>query len=102
MSQTTSQTPSRIPLSSSTWFITGIGRGLGRNIAEEVMRRGGRVAGTVRDLAQVDELKNRFPDQLWTGELDLSDLANIGNIFRAAVRHFGRLHAVVNNAGYSL
>jgi NAD(P)-dependent dehydrogenase (short-subunit alcohol dehydrogenase family) len=102
MSQTTSKTPSRIPISSSTWFITGISRGLGRNIAEEVMQRGGRVAGTVRNLAHADELKKQFPDQLWIGELDLSDVANIANIFRAAVQHFGRVNAVVSNAGYSL
>jgi NAD(P)-dependent dehydrogenase (short-subunit alcohol dehydrogenase family) len=102
MSQTTSKTPSRIPISSSTWFISGIGRGLGRNIAEEVMQRGGRVAGTVRNLTHADELKKQFPDQLWIGELDLSDLANIANTFRAAVQHFGRVHVVVSNVGYSL
>src|SRR4030095_15945609 len=100
MSQTTSKTPSRIPISSSTWFITGIGRGLGRNIAEEVMRRGGRVAGTVRSLAHVDELKKQFPDRLWIGELDLSDLPNIANTFRAAVPHFGRGHPVVNKRAH--
>ena len=92
MSQTTS----------STWFITGIGRGLGRNIAEEVLRRGGRVAGTVRNLTHANELKQQFPGQLWIGELDLSDLANIASTFHLAVQHFGRIHAVVNNAGYSL
>ena len=96
MSQTTSKTTSRIPISSSTWFITGTGRGLGRNIAEEVLRRGGRVAGTVRNLARMDELKKQFPDQLWIGKLDLSDLVNIGSTFRAAVQHFGRVHAVVS------
>src|SRR6476469_6090433 len=63
---------------SSTWFITGINRGLGRSIAEEVMRRGGRVAGTVRNLAHADELQKQFPDQLWIGKLDLTDLANTG------------------------
>jgi len=87
---------------SSTWFITGINRGLGRNIAEEVMRRGGRVAGTVRHLAHADELKKQFPNRLWVTELDLSDLANIANAFGAAVEHFGRIHAVVSNAAYSL
>src|SRR6185295_5463353 len=102
MSKTKSQTSSRIPISSSTWFITGINRGLGRGIAEEVLQRGGRVAGTVRNLAHADELKQQFPDQLWIGELDLSDLANVANTFDAAVQHFGRLHAVVSNAGYSL
>ena len=41
-----------------------------------------------RVAAHVDELKKQFPDQLWIGELDLSDLANIANMFRAAVQHF--------------
>jgi NAD(P)-dependent dehydrogenase (short-subunit alcohol dehydrogenase family) len=86
----------------STWFITGINRGLGRNIAEEVLRRGGRVAGTVRRLAHADELTKQFSDRLWVAELDLSDLANIANTFQAAVEHFGRIHAVVSNAAYSL
>jgi NAD(P)-dependent dehydrogenase (short-subunit alcohol dehydrogenase family) len=89
-------------ISPSTWFITGIGRGLGRFIAEEVLRRGGRVAGTVRDVAHAEELRRQFPDRIWIGELDLSDLANISKTFAAAVGQFGRVHAVVSNAGYSL
>ena len=102
MAQTQSQLTPRVPFSSSTWFITGIGRGLGRSLAGEVLRRGGRVAGTVRNLTHADELKDTFPGQLWVGKLDLSDLANIGNTFKAAVEHFGRVHAVVSNAAYSL
>src|SRR5947209_366038 len=97
-----SHAPSGIPISSSTWFITGINRGLGRSIAEDVMRRGGRVAGTVRKFADANELKQQFSDQLWVGELDLSDLANIPNVFNSAVRQLGRIHAVVSNAAYSL
>ena len=91
-----------IPIASSTWFITGMNRGLGRNIAEEVLRRGGRVAGTVRKLADASPLKQSFPDRVWVGELDLSDLANIPTVFMAAVRQIGRIHAVVSNAAYSL
>jgi hypothetical protein len=34
MSATTPHPPSGIPISSSTWFVTGINRGLGRSIAE--------------------------------------------------------------------
>jgi NAD(P)-dependent dehydrogenase (short-subunit alcohol dehydrogenase family) len=66
------------------------------------MRRGSRVAGTVRKLADATELKHKFPDQLWVGELDLSDLANIPKVFSAAVEQRGRVHAVVNNAAYIL
>lgn len=102
MSETQSTKSLRIPVSSSTWFITGIGRGLGRSIAEEVLHRGGKVAGTVRNPAHADGLKKQFPDQLSVTELDLSDLANIPSTFQAAVAHFGRIHAVVSNAAYSL
>ena len=66
------------------------------------MRRGGRVAGTVRNLAHADQLKKQFPDQLWIGALDLSDLANIANTFHAAVEPFGRVHAAVSNTVYNL
>ncbi len=92
----------RVTVSASTWFITGIHRGLGRSIAEEVMRRGGKVAGTVRNLAHADQLKKEYPDQLWVTMLDLSDLANVAGAFQAAAERFGRVHAVVSNAGYSL
>jgi NAD(P)-dependent dehydrogenase (short-subunit alcohol dehydrogenase family) len=102
MSENTPHEPSGIPISSSTWFITGINRGLGRSIAEDVLRRGGRVAGTVRKLADANELKQQFPDQLWVGDLDLSDLANIPKVFSVAVEQLGRVHAVVSNAAYSL
>jgi NAD(P)-dependent dehydrogenase (short-subunit alcohol dehydrogenase family) len=102
MTQTPSQKNLSIPLSLSTWFITGIGRGLGRSIAENVLRRGGRVAGTVRNPSHAAELKKEFPEQLWITKLDLSDLANIGNTFQTAAEHFGRVHAVVSNAAYSL
>src|SRR5262245_39296298 len=102
MSTTQTQTPSRIPIASSTWFITGINRGLGRSIAEVVMERGGRVAGTVRNLSHAEELKKRFPGQLWIAELDLSNLTKIASTFQSAVEHFGRVDAVVGNAAYSL
>lgn len=60
------------------------------------------MAGTVRNLGHVVELQTRYPDQLWVQTLDLSDLANIRAVFQAAVDHFGTVHAVVSNAGYSV
>lgn len=66
------------------------------------MRRGGRVAGTVRKLSAADELQKQYPAQLWVTTLDLLDLAKISGAFQAAAESFGRIHAVVSNAGYSL
>jgi NAD(P)-dependent dehydrogenase (short-subunit alcohol dehydrogenase family) len=89
-------------IASSTWFITGINRGLGRSIAENVLQRGGKVAGTVRNLSDEYELQRQFPAQLLVLKLDLSDMANIAKTFQSAVDHFGRVHATVSNAAYSL
>ncbi|MGA7463105.1 MAG: SDR family oxidoreductase [Candidatus Korobacteraceae bacterium] len=91
-----------VPVNASTWFVTGINRGLGRSIAEAILNRGGKVAGTVRRRSDAAELEQRFPSQLWVAELDVSDLANIPKVFDAAVKALGRIHAVVSNAGYSL
>lgn len=102
MSASTSHSSLNIPISSSTWFITGISRGLGRSIAEAVLNRGGKVAGAARKLADARQLEQRFPGQLWVAELDLSDLAKIPNVFNTAVNEVGRVHAVVSNAAYSL
>jgi NAD(P)-dependent dehydrogenase (short-subunit alcohol dehydrogenase family) len=102
MSALHSQAIPFVPVKSSTWFVTGINRGLGRCIAEAILNRGGRVAGTVRRRTDAAELEQRFPSQLWVAELEVSDLANIPKVFDAAVKAVGRIHAVVSNAGYSL
>lgn len=102
MEHTQTQTAAVGSIESSTWFITGINRGLGRCLAEEVLRRGGRVAGTVRRLSDAEELLRAFPERLWVQTLDVSDLTKIAPAFQAAVERFGRVHAVVSNAGYSL
>lgn len=40
----------------STWFITGASRGFGRELAEQLLARGDRVAATLREPAQVADL----------------------------------------------
>lgn len=85
-----------------TWFITGISSGLGKIMAETALKRGDRVAGTVRNLDSVSSLKSAFGDSLWIERLDLSDTASISSVVNAAFAHFGRIDVVVNNAGYGL
>jgi NAD(P)-dependent dehydrogenase (short-subunit alcohol dehydrogenase family) len=41
---------------SSTWFITGASRGLGRELTEQVLARGDRVAATLRTPKSLDDL----------------------------------------------
>lgn len=85
-----------------TWFITGINRGLGRSLAEALLEQGDRVAGTARKLAELDDLKTTYGDQLWTAALDLTDSGAIQTVVDQAFADLGRIDVVVNNAGYSL
>lgn len=85
-----------------TWLVTGIGSGLGRALAEALLAQGDRVAGTVRDRAPIKELAQRYPDTLWVGDLDLTEVGAIAPVVNAAFERFGRIDVVVNNAGYGL
>lgn len=85
-----------------TWFITGINRGLGRCLAEALLERGDRVAGTARKLAELDDLKAQFGERLWTAALDLTNSEAIPSVVDRAFADLGRIDVVVNNAGSSL
>jgi NAD(P)-dependent dehydrogenase (short-subunit alcohol dehydrogenase family) len=85
-----------------TWFITGINRGLGRSLAEALLERGDRVAGTARNLAELDGLKAMHGERLWTAALDLTDARGIQSVIARAFADLRRIDVVVNNAGYSL
>jgi NAD(P)-dependent dehydrogenase (short-subunit alcohol dehydrogenase family) len=81
----------------TTWFITGGSRGLGRAIVEAALARGDRVAATSRNPAQLDALAG---DAFLPLELDVTDSSAVDRAFSDAVERFGRVDAVVNNAGY--
>lgn len=85
-----------------TWFITGVGSGLGRAIAEAALAKGDRVVGTTRKAADAEALTGRFPDSFRTAILDVTDLASIRTVVDGAFAEFGRVDVVVNNAGYGL
>jgi NAD(P)-dependent dehydrogenase (short-subunit alcohol dehydrogenase family) len=85
-----------------TWLITGINRGLGRALAEALLERGDRVAGTARRLGELDDLKAKYGELLWTATLDLTDAGAIQSVVDRAFADLGRIDFVVNNAGYAL
>jgi NAD(P)-dependent dehydrogenase (short-subunit alcohol dehydrogenase family) len=79
-------------------LVTGAARGQGRAIAERVAAAGAKViAGDVLD--SVDELGAALPDQMHTGTLDITDAQSWKRLVDAGVERFGRLDALVNNAG---
>jgi len=85
-----------------TWFITGVNSGFGRLMSEALLERGDRVAGTVRKLDSMNDLKTKYGDRLWVAHLDMTDLSEIHNVVEKAFVEFGRIDVIVINAGYGL
>jgi NAD(P)-dependent dehydrogenase (short-subunit alcohol dehydrogenase family) len=85
---------------SKVWLVTGSASGLGRNIAEAVLASGDRLIATARDPRRLDDLVEKYGDQVRTAPLDVADEDAAAPAVRVAVDAFGRLDVVVNNAGY--
>jgi NAD(P)-dependent dehydrogenase (short-subunit alcohol dehydrogenase family) len=85
-----------------TWFITGVSSGFGRAMTEQLLARGDRVAGTVRQPEVVADLVTRYNDRFWVAQLDLTDTAAIRGVIDQAFSNLGRVDVIVNNAGYGL
>ncbi len=85
-----------------TWFITGINSGFGRHMTEQLLERGDRVAGTVRNMNSVDDLKLKYGDLLWVDHLDVTDTPAIIAVVDQAFKQLGKIDVVVSNAGYGL
>jgi NAD(P)-dependent dehydrogenase (short-subunit alcohol dehydrogenase family) len=81
------------------WFITGISRGFGRELAEALLARGDSVIGTTREgTAEVPRGKGRL-DVL---ALDVTNPEAVKTTVAAAFQLHGRIDVIVNNAGYGL
>ncbi|MGP3756747.1 SDR family oxidoreductase [Streptomyces sp. IBSNAI001] len=89
-------------MTTRTWFITGVNSGFGRELAEQLLARGDRVAGTVRREGSVDDLRAEYGERFWLGHLDVTDLAQVRKVVDAAFDDLGRVDVVVINAGYGL
>src|SRR2546425_10164890 len=86
--------------SSNVWLVTGSGSGLGRNIAEAVLASGHRLVASLQPPATLDDLVNKYGDQIRTAPLDVTDEKAAQASMQLAVDVFGHLDVVVNNAGY--
>lgn len=84
-------------------LVTGGGRRVGAEITRTLHGAGARVVvhyrRSVRGAAElVDELNGLRPDSALALNADLLDTAALPGLVQAAVAHFGRLDALVNNA----
>jgi len=85
---------------SKVWLVTGSASGLGRNIAEAVLASGDRLVATARDPRRLQDLVEKYGDQVRATPLDVADEGEASAAVQVAVDAFGRLDVVVNNAGY--
>jgi NAD(P)-dependent dehydrogenase (short-subunit alcohol dehydrogenase family) len=82
------------------WLVTGSASGLGRNIAEAVLASGDRLVATARDPGRLEDLVEKYGDQVRTAPLDVADEAAAYAAVQVTIDAFGRLDVVVNNAGH--
>ncbi len=85
--------------SKQVWFITGVSRGLGRDLARAVLDRGHVVVGTSRKGSA--DLKARA-GQLHLLALDVSRPEQVKSAIAQAHGFHGRIDVLVNNAGAGL
>jgi NAD(P)-dependent dehydrogenase (short-subunit alcohol dehydrogenase family) len=88
---------------SKVWFITGASSGIGAGIAKAALQAGDCVVASARNR---DKLRNALcdvaGDNLALVQLDVTNEMQAKEAIDEAVKRFGRIDVLVNNAGYSL
>ncbi len=81
-------------------LITGASSGIGKETAKLFQSKNWKVAATMRDLSKSDDLQRIADVECFA--LDVTDTDSIKKAVADTIEKFGRLDAVVNNAGYWL
>jgi NAD(P)-dependent dehydrogenase (short-subunit alcohol dehydrogenase family) len=89
-------------MSQRTWLITGVSSGFGRQLTDQLLERGDRVVGTVRDTGKISDLLTRYSKAFFAEVLDVTDTAAVHAVVDRAFAQLGRIDVIVSNAGYGL
>lgn len=81
-------------------LITGASSGIGLHTAKLFQSKNWKVAATMRTPEKCVDLQNIV--DIETFRLDVTDVASITNTIGAVIGKFGRIDAVVNNAGFAV
>lgn len=81
------------------WFITGASKGLGYAFTCAALKAGDKVVAVARTIDNLAKLEETYQESLLPLNLDVTDREAVFSTVETAVKHFGRLDIVVNNAG---
>ncbi|WP_440878048.1 SDR family oxidoreductase [Vibrio natriegens] len=88
---------------SRIWFVTGTSRGMGTDIVKAALEQGDKVVATGRSLKRLREVFAEAPaDRIQLLELEVTSESQAQQAVSEAVKRFGRIDVLVNNAGYCL
>src|SRR5882724_7759150 len=79
------------------WLITGAGRGMGVDIAKAALKAGHKVVATGRNTESVAKAI-RKAENLLVVKLDVTSEVDSSAAVNAAVKKFGRIDVLINNA----
>lgn len=86
----------------TNWLITGIGGGLGRELALAALAKGDKVFGTSRSEESCTEFEKLAPGRAFAGALDFGDEQGPARIVAMAEGALGQVDRLVNNAGFGV
>jgi NAD(P)-dependent dehydrogenase (short-subunit alcohol dehydrogenase family) len=89
-------------MTARTWLITGVSSGFGRELSSQLLNRGDRVIGTVRNTSKIGGLTERYPDTFIPEMLEMTDGPAVRRLVDRAFEQAGQIDVIVSNAGYGL
>ena len=89
-------------INNKTVLITGVSSGLGRALAQKILERGGRVAGTLRNRSQMADFEALASGRAVAIEMDITNSQQVQAGIEKAIAAFGRIDVLANNAGHGL
>ena len=87
-------------MAQKVWMITGASRGFGAEISKAVLATGDKVIASARKVEGLDHLSDS--ENLFKVALDVTNEEQVIKAVNSAVKKFGRIDVLVNNAGYGL